>query len=123
MKCFVHMDKEAIAVCKTCGKAMCAECSAYSNHSGICPECRKVQFEKERNSLMVAKKELKEEIFWCKVKAILLFWLLLIPVIVNVLKILNRKNQIKEIDERISILSKEIDKLEIALQNKGAAFI
>ena len=53
MKCFVHMDKEAIAVCKVCGKAMCSECSAYSNHSGICPECRKVQLEKERKSLEI----------------------------------------------------------------------
>ena len=39
MKCFIHGDKEAIAVCKECGKGMCSNCSAYTGHSGICPEC------------------------------------------------------------------------------------
>lgn len=40
MKCFIHEDREAIAVCKDCGKAMCRNCSAFTNHSGLCPECR-----------------------------------------------------------------------------------
>ena len=40
MKCFIHGDREAIAVCKLCGKGMCSNCSAYTGHSGICPECR-----------------------------------------------------------------------------------
>ncbi len=47
MKCFIHNKEEAIAVCKNCGKAMCANCSSYSEHSGICPECIKVELEKE----------------------------------------------------------------------------
>lgn len=39
MKCFVHEDKEAVAVCKECGKAMCSDCSSFGMHSGVCPEC------------------------------------------------------------------------------------
>ncbi len=39
MKCFIHGGREAIAVCKRCGKGMCSNCSAYTGHSGICPEC------------------------------------------------------------------------------------
>lgn len=51
MKCFIHTGQEAISVCKRCGKAMCADCSSYSQHSGICPECRRDDFIKERTSL------------------------------------------------------------------------
>ena len=123
MKCFIHMDKDAVAVCTTCGKAMCPECSAYSNHSGICPECRKVELEEERTSLEAERIGLKEEIFWCVVRAILLFWLLLIPVLINVTKILDCKDEINEIDDRVAILTREIDKLNTALQNKGNPFI
>ena len=48
MKCFIHMHEEALAVCNRCGKAMCASCSAYSGHKGICPECRRNEFIAER---------------------------------------------------------------------------
>lgn len=27
MRCFYHQDKEAVATCKSCGKALCAECA------------------------------------------------------------------------------------------------
>lgn len=47
MKCFMHPDVEAIATCKKCGKAMCANCSAYSNHSGICPQCKMEEYQAE----------------------------------------------------------------------------
>lgn len=50
MRCFIHTGQEAISVCKRCGKAMCADCSSYSQHSGICPECRRDDFIKERTS-------------------------------------------------------------------------
>lgn len=39
MRCFIHNDKEAIGVCKKCGKAMCNDCSSFNNHNGICPAC------------------------------------------------------------------------------------
>lgn len=48
MKCFIHGDREAIAVCKRCGKGMCSNCSAYTAHSGICPECRLSSLEASR---------------------------------------------------------------------------
>lgn len=51
MKCFIHLNDEAISVCKKCGKAMCMNCSAYSDHSGICPECRREEFIVESNNL------------------------------------------------------------------------
>jgi hypothetical protein len=47
MKCFSHVNEEASGVCKKCGKAMCINCSAYSNHSGVCPACRLKEFEAE----------------------------------------------------------------------------
>ncbi len=64
MKCFVHLDKEAIAACKTCGKGMCDNCSAYSNHSGICPECRKKEYEEELN-------DVSSEIRSCTIRIVL----------------------------------------------------
>lgn len=51
MKCFMHPDVEAIATCKKCGKAMCANCSAYSNHSGICPQCKMEEYKSELNNI------------------------------------------------------------------------
>lgn len=122
MKCFVHINQEAVAVCKKCGKAMCGECSAYSNHRGICPECRRSEFIAERDKLFEERTCLKEEVFWCVVKAIFLFWLLLIPVLVNCIKISNRKKRIAKIDQRVLTLTNEIEKLTKALENKGVAF-
>lgn len=51
MKCFMHPDVEAIATCKKCGKAMCANCSAYGNHSGICPQCKMEEYQAELNNI------------------------------------------------------------------------
>ncbi|MGN0765892.1 MAG: hypothetical protein ACI4MO_05385 [Christensenellales bacterium] len=51
MKCFMHPDVEAIATCKKCGKAMCANCSAYSNHSGICPQCKMEEYQAELDDI------------------------------------------------------------------------
>ncbi len=39
MRCFFHKDKEACCICKSCGKAMCEDCSATSNHTGYCLSC------------------------------------------------------------------------------------
>ncbi|MDR0425711.1 MAG: DUF2180 family protein [Clostridiales bacterium] len=40
MRCFIHYDREAVAVCLLCGKAMCMNCSCLDGHSGRCPACR-----------------------------------------------------------------------------------
>ena len=47
MRCFIHNESEAIATCVRCGKAMCAKCSAYNNHNGVCPECRRLEYIEE----------------------------------------------------------------------------
>ena len=62
MKCFIHINDEAVAVCKQCGKAMCGNCSAYTNHSGICPECRRTEFIQECNILSLKLKKNKASI-------------------------------------------------------------
>lgn len=36
MKCFNHNDKESIAVCKACGKAVCRECARETEHGIVC---------------------------------------------------------------------------------------
>lgn len=56
MRCFIHSNVEAIAVCKKCGKAMCTNCSSYSGHSGICPECRRDEYIAERKNLISERK-------------------------------------------------------------------
>ena len=36
MKCFNHHDRDAFAVCKSCGKALCLECAEEYKNSYIC---------------------------------------------------------------------------------------
>lgn len=119
MKCFVHLGVEAISVCRNCGKGMCAECSAYSGHSGICPECRKKEFIQERNNLINENKRLVWEI----VKQA--FWsILIITIPVTAFKIVRRVLRRKANTERIGKLTAEIDKLEKVLSSRGgSAFI
>lgn len=43
MKCFNHHDRDAFAVCKACGKALCLECAEEYKGEFICkgsPVCR-----------------------------------------------------------------------------------
>jgi hypothetical protein len=40
MKCFYHLESEAVAECKSCGKALCMECSMNSLNS-VCQKCEK----------------------------------------------------------------------------------
>ena len=41
MKCFYHTDREAIATCQHCGKALCRECAAKYNPC-LCDECKSI---------------------------------------------------------------------------------
>ena len=122
MRCFIHMNVEAISVCKKCGKAMCAECSAYSGHSGICPECRCLEFIAERNRLTEENKELKKEkcwnVFWAVVTAITVIGLL-----INIYRFNSNNKKILKNQERIEVLTKEINRLNTAMVNKGKSFI
>ena len=41
---------------------MCGNCSAYTNHSGICPKCRRTEFIQECNILSLKLKKNKASI-------------------------------------------------------------
>lgn len=118
MRCFVHLNKEAIAACRTCGKGMCADCSAYSGHSGVCPQCRKAEFEKEVQSLNQQNRELSGEIFWSVLLAILLCWTI-IGLIWNIVAVIIKANQKNSNATRISTLKEEIARLDKILINRG----
>lgn len=119
MRCFIHNEAEAVATCKRCGKAMCAKCSAYSGHSGICPECRKDDFIAERSRLNNRAETIKKEIFWNRVK---MFLVLTIPVMLYRNGKLKKENE--SINERVKVLTAEIDKLQGALTMRGTdAFV
>ena len=118
MRCFVHLNKEAIAACRTCGKGMCADCSAYSGHSGVCPQCRKAEFEKEVQSLHQQNRELSGEIFWSVLLAILLCWTV-IGLIWNIVAVIIKANKKSSNTTRISSLEQEIARLDKILVNRG----
>ena len=123
MKCFIHFDAEAVAACRTCGKGMCAACSAYSNHSGVCPECRKKEFEEEVSFLEMKNKDLKWGIVKAAATTILLFWTIG-GLIVGGVRWYSRKKEYNKNVERIFVLSEEIKKLEKALTDRGTtAFV
>jgi len=129
MKCFIHLTDEAVAVCKKCGKAMCGNCSAYSGHSGICPECRRNEFIFEKQGKEAELKKNKSKTLFN------LFITVLIAVIAIVLgiavhyalfiilagslffgiKAIKLKVRRKPIEERINYLTGEIDKLNVPL--------
>ena len=118
MKCFIHEQQEAIAVCEKCGKGMCGECSAYSAHSGICPECRRKDFIEEKKAKYNLLGCVKSDIRWNTFKMIALSW----TVIGLFYFLYQRSVSIKEKNEletRINWLDKEISRLGKALGNKG----
>lgn len=39
MKCFNHPDIEAVGVCSSCGKAICANCSMVIDNKVTCKAC------------------------------------------------------------------------------------
>ena len=132
MRCFIHLDVEAISVCKKCGKAMCVECSAYSNHSGICPECRREEFIAERARQTSELASIKSSMIkfgagaiaiaiLAIVLAIVVHFAMLVVLVGSLIfgiKVLLLSNKRKPIQDRIAFLTGEIDKLGLAL-NKG----
>ena len=136
MKCFIHINDEAIAVCKKCGKAMCGNCSAYTNHSGICPECVREDYIKERNTLYARLSSIKGSIIRSVIFAVLFavvavvlavtvhaFGLVvLIGTLIFAIKLILRINDRKPVVSRIDFLTAEINKLGAAL-NRSAAII
>ena len=122
MKCFIHNDVEAVSACKICGKGMCANCSAYSGHTGVCPACRLAEFERTSSYL---KKERKGLIFRLVVSIlaviVLLFTVLVLAIVPAVLAVINFV-KIKKKDERIKYYDGEIEKLRSALR-QGSAMI
>ncbi len=128
MKCFVHPKKEAIAVCKKCGKAMCDNCSSYSKHSGICPECRCEEFIIEKENKIKAKERaliiaslyiILAIIISLVVIALKILILLPIAVILFSILVLLQFKERKALIERINILSKEIKRLKTIIKNTG----
>lgn len=136
MNCFIHPHKAAVATCKRCGKAMCENCSAYSGHSGICPECRNDEYKRERAALI---DERKSKIRWTVFEAVIialvvLFTLLmiieagaamlvfLIAALIPVPFIVRNAKRLKAIKERLTFVEGEIAKLDAAL-GRGVAEI
>ena len=136
MNCFIHPHKAAVATCKRCGKAMCENCSAYSGHSGICPECRNDEYKRERAALI---DERKSKIRWIAFEAVIialvvLFTLLmiievgaamlvfLIAALIPVPFIVRNAKRLKAIKERLTFVEGEIAKLDAAL-GRGVAEI
>lgn len=136
MNCFIHPHKAAVATCKRCGKAMCENCSAYSGHSGICPECRNDEYKRERAALI---DERKSKIRWIVFEAVIialvvLFTLLmiieagaamlvfLIAALILVPFIVRNAKRLKAIKERLTFVEGEIAKLDAAL-GRGVAEI
>ena len=123
MKCFCHGGVEAVAACRVCGKGMCAECSAYSGHKGICPACRKEEFEKELAQRYAQHSQCNKDIVAASIWGTLLCWTV-IGLIVNVVKIFNRISMKKKLTARIDALTAEIEKLDKVFIYRGTeAFV
>ena len=123
MKCFCHSSVEAVAACRNCGKGMCSNCSAYSGHSGICPACRKVEFEREVSSKRAQIKECTSSIVWAVILGILLCWTVVALLIAGIY-IAVKASQKSKLEDRVSSLLVEIDKIDkVYLQHTGRAFI
>lgn len=120
MRCFIHNEAEAISVCKKCGKAMCERCSAYSGHSGVCPECRKKEFEQKRRFLIEEKKSLLWSAIGSIILAVLLCWTIIGLIFFGIKAFLNFRKR-TEIECEIASLTIEINKLEKALENRSAS--
>ena len=119
MKCFIHSAKEAVAACRQCGKGMCTNCSAYSGHSGICPECKKKDLEKEYAMKISEDNSLKRGMIGCIVLAVLTCWSFVGAIIFGIMALAKNAKR-KPVQQRIAYLYGEIDKLNRALNNSRA---
>ncbi len=118
MKCFIHGKKEALAVCKNCGKGMCDDCSKYSNHTGICPECRLNDFKDELEDKLAEKRS----VIWHIIGTIaltLLLGVLIITIPIGIVVLISKILNLKKLNSRIDTLEKEIIRLEKVLKRTG----
>ena len=136
MNCFIHPHKAAVATCKRCGKAMCENCSAYSGHSGICPECRNDEYKRERAALIDERKsKIRRIVFeaviialvvlftlWMIIEAGAAMLVFLIAALILVPFIVRNAKRLKAIKERLTFVEGEIAKLDAAL-GRGVAEI
>jgi hypothetical protein len=98
---------------------MCADCSSYSGHSGICPQCRKKELENNLVSKSREVDELKWPIIGWTIFAIGLCWTI-IGGIYGGVKAYNRASEKRDAEAEMVFLKKEIDKLNRALkQGRG----
>ena len=127
MKCFIHSDIDAVATCKNCGKAMCVNCSAYSEHKGVCPVCRKEEFEKEwaqneKKKLFEILSVICTPIIGVVASVLLtkvLVWLFLVPMLITIIVVLCAIKKIQKLAKRGKYLLGEIMKLNAALSQGG----
>ncbi len=121
MRCFIHTNIEAIAACRRCGKGMCENCSAYSGHTGICPECRREDFIKEVAQIKTQAEELSKKITYNIVKTVFLFWTIVF-IFVGIYRHSTMKEQKAKMENRIDVLEKEIEKLSQYVKTNGKEF-
>ena len=129
MKCFIHGAKEAVAACRTCGKGMCSNCSGYSGHTGVCPECRKKEFEQKVSSLSAEKRRYIWKIVGSSLLALFLLiaGIALLPIIMAVavvpaIFIIVNAVRMANVNDEINRLIVEINKLAAA-RKQGAGGI
>ena len=120
MKCFIHSAMEAVATCKTCGKGMCSDCSAYSGHTGICPACRLKEFEgKYAYKRSERKRAIAGIVLWAIFSILILFVEPLVSIITGILMIVNIIKTVS-LSNDMEILQAEINKLRRALSQGRA---
>lgn len=122
MRCFIHTNVEAIAACRRCGKGMCENCSAYSGHTGVCPECRRNDFIAEVNEKKAKVAELDSKIKWNIAKTVLLFWTVIF-LFLGIYRHCKMKDEMTALNERIAKLDAEIKRLSAFIQTHGKEFV
>jgi hypothetical protein len=60
MRCFNHNDVEAVAICPSCGKALCASCITGDGPECACsPECADYAAARRREFALLSKRQSK----------------------------------------------------------------
>ena len=119
MRCFIHSNEDAVAVCIKCGKAMCVDCSAYSNHTGVCPICKKNQIlakiEEGKNSVAKIKKQKSSALL-----GTILFCWTIIGIFIGLKSINKHKAELAKAEQQIKVAEGEVIKIQNALAQGGA---